>query len=571
MFGKQGTNRMTEKPFKDILEPYKGRGREALLPVLWDIQTIFGYISAEAVQQISYVLRVPEADIYGVVEFYTLFYLHSTGNRIIRVCTDPSCSLAGADQLADDVCVGLTEIRPDEECTVERSTCLGLCEHAPAALITEANGGEKAIAPATANHLIHGEGGNDYPIIAEGKPAILLKNTGDDAEFLEQYGDYQGLRRAIFTLSPDKVIEMVQESGLLGRGGAEFPTNLKWRFTQQAEQSPKYVVCNADESEPGTFKDRVLMECRPHQLIEGMAIAAYAIGAETAYLFIRGEYPRAQEGMKQAIQEARDAGMIGENIMGSDVTVNFEIRRGAGAYVCGEETALFEAIEGKRAFPRIKPPYPATHGLFNHPTVVNNVETLSAVADLILNGAEWFKQYGTEHSTGTKLVSVSGHVNHPGVYEIVPGITMRHLLDDLCGGVQGQLQAILMGGASGTFLSPDELDVPVSFEGLRTIGSSLGSGAVMVFNDTANLKDILQRLTRFFRHESCGKCYPCQLGTQRQHEILERIDTPMNGDRQRLFDVGLTMQESSICGLGQTAASAVMSAITKFPHLLPDA
>jgi NADH-quinone oxidoreductase subunit F len=562
---------MADATFDNILQTYIGRGQEALLPVLWDFQTAFGHINADAVRQISHTLRVPEADIFGVIEFYSLFYDESTGRRIIRICTDPSCSLAGADELADEVCYGLGEIFPNEACTVERSTCLGLCDHAPAGLITEVDGGEKAIAPATIDNLINGIGGNDYPIIAYGEPAILLgQDVSDNTETLKSYGDYDGLRKSIFELEPDDVIDMVQVSGLLGRGGAEFPTNMKWRFTRQADGSPKYVVCNADESEPGTFKDRILMECHPHQLLEGIAIAAYAIGAEMAYLFVRGEYPRATQRMENALQEASDAGMIGKNIMGSGVSVDIEIRRGAGAYVCGEETALFEAIEGKRAFPRVKPPYPATHGLFNKPTVVNNVETLSAVPDLILNGADWFKQYGTEHSTGTKLVSVSGHVSRPGVYEIVPGITLRHLLEDLCQGVQGQLQAVLMGGAAGTFLTPDELDVPVSFEGLREIGSSLGSGAVMVFNETVDLRDILQRLARFFHHESCGKCFPCQMGTQRQHEIMERIRHPMEGDKQRLQDIGVTMKESSICGLGHTASSAVLSAIEKFPQLLPE-
>ena len=320
-------------------------------------------------------------------------------------------------------------------------------------------------------------------------------------------------------------------------------------------------MCNADESEPGTFKDRVLLEGCPHRLLEGMAIAAYAVGATQAYIFIRGEYPTATKRLEVALQEAQLAGWVGNNILGTEFSFHVEIRRGAGAYICGEETALFEAMEGKRGFPRIKPPYPTEAGLFGKPTTVNNVETLCAVPDIIEYGANWFRQHGTDQSTGTKLVSVSGHVHRPGVYEIFPGIPLRHLLDQFCGGVDGRLQAVLMGGAAGTFLVPDDLDVPLTFESLRAIGSTFGSGAIMVFNDTVDIRDVLLRLAHFFQHESCGKCFPCQLGTQRQLEILHRA--PLPGDAEQLHDIGWTMTEASLCGLGQTAASAVLSAMEK--------
>ena len=258
---------------------------------------------------------------------------------------------------------------------------------------------------------------------------------------------------------------------------------------------------------------------------------------------------------------------MGDTIMGGDFALDIELRRGAGAYICGEETALFEAIEGKRGFPRMKPPYPTTFGLFGQPTAVNNVETLCAVPGIIDKGADWFKGIGTEGSAGPKLVSVSGHVGQPGVYEIEPGITLRAFLDDVCGGVIGELQTVLMGGAAGTFLNPEDIDVRLTFEDLRAVGSTFGSGAIMVFNHTTDLRDMLKRLGRFFQHESCGKCFPCQLGTQRQVEILERLDAPQAGDAERLMDIGLTMTEASICGLGHTAGIAVMSAIEKFPEM----
>jgi NADH-quinone oxidoreductase subunit F len=558
--------------FEHILSTYAGRKREALLPVLWDVQTAYGHISSEAVHEISHTLRVPEADIYGVIGFYSLFHSQPTGETIIRVCTSPSCGVAGADSLLDDVCQRLNthhgETTADGRYTIEHTECLGLCEHAPAALISRRGQGETAVAPVKHADDLLNDSTPSYEAITAGTPQILLAGLPSDrAQTLAEYGHYDALRRALFESSPEDVIETVKQSGLIGRGGAAFPTGMKWDFTRKSNRPPHYLVCNADESEPGTFKDRVLMEGRPHLLLEGMAIGAYAIGAETGYLFIRGEYPAATERLQIAITEAEAANLLGDTIMGSDFSFHIEVRRGAGAYICGEETALFEAIEGKRGFPRIKPPYPTTHGLFGQPTAVNNVETLCAIPGIIEGGADWFRQHGTEKSAGTKLVSVSGQVQRPGVYEIVPGISLRALLDDFCGGVIGDLQAVLMGGAAGTFLTPDDLDVALTFEDLRAIGSTFGSGAIMVFNQTVDLRDVLQRLARFFKHESCGKCFPCQLGTQRQQEILERSAAPQPGDRQRLHDIGWTMTEASLCGLGQTAGTAVLSALEKFPEL----
>lgn len=548
---------------ESILSPYAGRNRDALLPVLWEIQTHFGHINADIVHEISHVLRVPATEIYGVIEFYSLFHTKPTGKRVIRVCTDPSCGLANADGVMDSLCkqVGThhNEISADGQFQIQHTTCLGLCEHAPAALISNHGQGDFAVGnihdPLS---LLDMANGNDYGIVVESDLNILLDEQPVNA-------NYPQLGQALQKLAPEDVIQKIQASGLIGRGGAAFPTGLKWKFTRSAEATPKYVVANADESEPGTFKDRVLMETRAHLLIEGMALCAYAIGAEKGYIFIRGEYPYAQAQLQEAIDEAIQAGWLGANIQDSGFNFDIEIRRGAGAYICGEETALFEAIEGKRGFPRIKPPYPTTHGLFNKPTVVNNVETLCAVPSILEHGADWFKNLGTEKSTGPKLISVSGHVNRPGVFEIEPGITLREALERHCHGVQGELQAVLMGGAAGTFLTPDDLDVKLTFEDLRDIGSTFGSGAIMVFNQTADLNDVLVRLARFFQHESCGKCFPCQLGTQRQLEILEKGAS--NGDVIRLQDIGWTMTEASLCGLGQTAGSAVLSAIDKFPHL----
>ncbi len=561
---------MTTLLLDNILERYEGRSRESLLPLLWDVQTAFGHIGPEAVRAISHTLHVPESDIYGVIGFYSLFHSEPTGETIVRVCTDPSCGLAGADRVLDNLCERLgihhDETTADGRYTVTHTTCLGLCEHAPAALVSRRGNGEASYAPVDdLDNVLTGSNRERHTPVG-GANRVLLKDVIEGRrQTLDEYGGYSALARAIHDMTPESVIAEVEASGLIGRGGAAFPTGTKWKLTRQAPGQPHYVVCNADESEPGTFKDRVLMESQPHLLLEGMALCGYAIGATSGYLFVRGEYPEAAQRLQAAIDEAAAAGLLGEHIMGSEFSFRVELRRGAGAYICGEETALFEAIEGKRGFPRVKPPFPTTHGLFGKPTVVNNVETLCAALLVIRHGAAWFRQWGTEKSAGPKLVSVSGHVQRPGVYEITPGLTLRALLYDYCEGVTGTLKAVLMGGASGTFLTPGEIDVPLTFENLRAIGSTFGSGAIMVFNDSTDLRDVLRRLGRFFQHESCGKCFPCQLGTQRQLEILERA--PLPGDRERLLDVGLTMTEASLCGLGQTAASAVLSAIKKWPEL----
>lgn len=563
-----------------LLDSYRGRGRDALLPLLWEVQTAYGWISPEAVRAISHLLRVPETEIFGVIGFYALFYHEPAGETIIRVCADPSCGLAGADALTEKLChrLGLDShggSTADGQYRVEHSPCLGLCDHAPAALISRRGVGEISCANVQQIDELLQARERPYGAVIDGDPAVLLAGIdGEQTEDLAHYGAYLALQHALDALSPQQVIDEVKSSGLIGRGGAAFPTGVKWQgMRANLEKNPDgvhYVVCNADESEPGTFKDRVLLEFRPHLVLEGILLCAYAVGAQKAYVFIRGEYPTAQRRIEQAMDEARQAGLLGENILGSDFSCEIEVRRGAGAYICGEETALFEAIEGKRGFPRIKPPFPTTYGVFGQPTAINNVETLCAVPGIVRHGAGWFRQWGTEKSTGTKLVSVSGHVRRPGVYEINPGITLRALLENFCRGTVGNLGAVLMGGAAGTFLTPDEIDVRLTFEDLRSIGGTFGSGAVMVFNDEVDLRDVLKRLGRFFKHESCGKCFPCQLGTQRQMEILERDHHPLPGDRQRLQDIGWTMTEASLCGLGQTAASAVLSVLAKFPTLFAE-
>jgi NADH-quinone oxidoreductase subunit F len=401
-------------------------------------------------------------------------------------------------------------------------------------------------------------------------PARLLRRVGvANPESLDDYrahGGYDGLVRA-FALEPAGVVREVNDARLVGRGGALFPTGRKWDAVARAAARPHYMVCNADESEPGTFKDRVLMEEDPFAVIEAMTIAAFATGCEQGYIYIRGEYPLATRRLLGALAQARAAGLLGARVMGGPVRFDIELRRGAGAYICGEETALFNSIEGFRGEPRNKPPFPVESGLFGKPTVVNNVETLVNVLDIVRDGGKAFAATGTEQSTGTKLFCVSGCAARPGVYEVPFGLTLRALIER-AGGVRDRrpLQAVLLGGAAGVFVTPEELDLPLTVEGARAAGATLGSGVVMLFDDRADLRDTTVRIAEFFRHESCGQCVPCRVGTVRQDEALRRLAaSPASRDKDvaLIDDLAQAMRDASICGLGHTASTAVQSAIRK--------
>lgn len=562
-----------------ILAELAPQGRSALLPALHAVQGLYGYVHPDAAREVGRVLHVPLAEIFGVVDFYSLFYAEPVGRMVMHICGDPVCAMAGADGILKLATQKTEEEKePDgtltHSITVERSACLGLCEHAPALLVQGAAVGQAA--QRTWAELSEGKVHRPHSVVG-GDIAVLTSNCGHGhTTFLKEYrsrGGYGGLRRAL-AMKPEEVIEEVKKSGLVGRGGAAFPTGLKWESAAKTPADIRYVVVNADEAEPGTFKDRVMMEDDPHRVLEGLIIAAYAIGARKGFWYIRGEYAYSAMVVGQAIKEALAEGFLGENILGSGFQFEVEVRRGAGAYVCGEETALFESIEGKRGFPRVKPPFPTTAGLFGKPTVINNVETLSNIPYILENGAEVYRQMGTEKSPGPKLFCVSGDVNRPGLYEVPFGVSMRHLLEDLAGGMRDghAFQAALVGGAAGSFATSQQLDTRLTFEDLRAAGLPLGSGVITVFDETRDLKDILLRLTHFFAEESCGKCYPCQLGTQRQYEIMQRVMNHqiLPEDVDRLMEVGWTMTDASLCGLGQTAASAVLSALKNWPELFRD-
>ncbi|MFB7439630.1 NADH-quinone oxidoreductase subunit E [Streptomyces sp. RLB3-17] len=551
--------------------------RDLLLPGLHAVNDRIGWISEGALDYLCRRLTVPPAEAYGVATFYAMFSVKPRPATVLHVCTDLACAAAGAAEL----CAGVeARLGPGSGVGVERGPCLGLCERAPAVLAvragdpvrtavsaptTVARAAEAASAPGSAPE----EPPAAFAVPQAGDPSlVLLSRVGVvDPASLDDYrahGGYAALRRA-FALGPAGVIREVTDAGLVGRGGAAFPTGRKWQATASQPDRPHYLVCNADESEPGTFKDRVVMEGDPYALVEAMTIAAYAVGAHKGYLYLRGEYPRALRRMEHAIGQARARGLLGEDVLGQGYAFDIEIRRGAGAYICGEETALFNSIEGYRGEPRSKPPFPVEKGLFGKPTAENNVETLVNVLPILTRGAEAYAAIGTPGSTGPKLYCVSGSVDRPGIYELPFGATLGELLESA--GVREGLRAVLLGGAAGGFVRPDELDIPLTFEGTRAAGTTLGSGVVMAFDDTVPLPRLLLRIAEFFRDESCGQCVPCRVGTVRQeealHRIAERRGAAAADDIALLREVGRAMRDASICGLGQTAWNAVESAIDR--------
>jgi NADH-quinone oxidoreductase subunit F len=565
--------------------------RSQLIPALHAVQSRIGWISTPALNYVCKRLAVAPAEAYGVATFYSLFATTPRPPVVAHVCDDIACRLAGAEALCADLtrAVGAAgEPIRDGRATWLRSPCLGLCDRAPAAMFTIA--GEEpltftvapvdavgVIAPlesgtfgATASH------NRELPQPASDRRRLLGRIGVVDPMSLEDYraqGGYAALARAL-EMGPERVIAEVTDSKLMGRGGAAFPTGRKWAAVAAQPAQPHYLVCNADESEPGTFKDRVLLEGDPFATVEAMTIAAFATGASKGFLYIRGEYPEAEARIANAIARAREAGLLGTDILGSGFAFDIELRRGAGAYICGVETALFESIEGKRGEPRNKPPFPVEVGLFGKPTVVNNVETLANVPLIVVMGGEAYARTGTEGSTGPKLFCLSGHVAQPGVYEVEFGATLRDLID-LAGGVPGDraIRTILLGGAAGVFVGPDALDMPLTFEATRAAAATLGSGVIMVFDETVDLVDTLRRVAQFFRDESCGQCVPCRVGSVRQEELLARLAAgsqvrPRNEELALLREIGQAMRDASICGLGQTASSAIESALRQ-PGMVP--
>ena len=597
--------------------------RHLLLPALQALQSRVGWISETGLDYVCTRLGVPPADAWGVATFYALLSTTPRAPRVLHVCDDVACRCKGAADLIEKLeqRVGPAhthgphgdhvEVDPDAGVWM-RSPCLGLCDHGPAAFLQQSGTapherlmGELTVERAVAlirepSPAITGEplpkqlvysmeqriprfDQDDSPLMTETSTLRLPQDDSaaphrrglldrvnvvdpSDIAAYRNAGGFDALRKAI-EMGADAVIREVIDSKLMGRGGAAFPTGRKWDAVAKQSAHPHYLICNADESEPGTFKDRVLLDGDPFAIVESMTIAAFATGCERGFLYIRGEYPLGASRMQHAIDEARKHDFLGNDILGRGVRFDIEIRRGSGAYICGEETAIFNSIEGFRGEPRNKPPFPVQAGLFGLPTVVNNVETLANIPSIVLEGGAAFARIGTEQSTGTKLFCLSGNLERPGVYEVEFGRTVRDLLS-MAGGIANgrSLQAILLGGAAGVFIGPNDLDISLTFEGARAAKATLGSGVIVAFDDRVDMKQILLRIASFFRDESCGQCVPCRVGTVRQEEALYRIASgrTLGGVSQEialLDEVGLAMKDASICGLGQTAYAAIESAI----------
>ena len=530
-----------------------------LLGVLQEFHDRDGYLSEEVLREIAKSMKIPVADLFGTVTFYHHFSREPGGLDAPRVCTGPICKLHGADEVLQSLdgsssmpCSG----RCDEPIPVlkGRETLVGL------------PGSSLESRPSPLPPLV--PGGQEECVFLDIRSPVRASVEG----YLST-GGYKALKIAL-DLGPTALVELVDSSGLAGRGGAGFPTGKKWQAVAEAVGDPKTVVCNADEGEPGCFKDRCIMDHDPHALIEGMILADYATGSDRGFIYLRYEYPETEVILTDAIQEARDNGFLGKNILGSDFSFELYIRRGAGAYICGEETSLLNSLEGKHPFPRNRPPYPVTNGYEDLPTVVNNVETLASVPPIVHKGADWYHDLGIGDLSGTKIISLSGDIMRPGNYEVPLGFPLMELIEGWAGGcTEGRsVQAVTMAGLSGGFLAGDDLAVTLDEPSIRAKGSFLGAGGIMVFDDTRDMMTVAFQAMEFFAHESCGKCFPCRIGTQRLTERLAGTAGPsdLQDWLDEVMDLGKTMTETSACGLGMAAPLISDSLLKYFPSRVSD-
>jgi len=565
--------------------------RSALLPLLHLVQEELGHLTPESMEHVARLLEMRPTDVWETASFYTMYHFRPVGRCHIEVCHNLSCTLLGAESLLDHL-KGRLQIRegettPDGRFTLGRTECLAACDGAP---VIQVNG--RHYGPLDRTRLeellasfARGELSQTYRYPSSAGPAspgpapagapekILHRNLLDPGYdgSIEAYlnrGGYRAAAKALGDLQPPEIIDMVKRSGLRGRGGAGFPTGVKWGFIPKDPGVAKYLLCNADEGEPGTFKDRQLLERDPHQLLEGIIIASYAIGAEVSYIYLRGEFLDGLTVLERALAEAYARGYLGKNILGSRLNLDVYVHRGAGAYICGEETALIESLEGKRGEPRIRPPFPAVKGVYQCPTAVNNVETLCNIPHIVLRGAEWYANLGTPKSTGTRIFSVSGHVRYPGNYELPLNATLRELIFGYAGGIPDnrRLKAIIPGGSSAPALTADHLDVGLDFESLAAAGSMGGSGAVIVMDETTCMVKVGEVVNRFYHHESCGQCTQCREGTAWLHKMLKRIEQGGGrlADLETLKDVCRNMKGQTICVLSDSAAMPTESYLKYF-------
>jgi NADH-quinone oxidoreductase subunit F len=591
------------KRFEEFAAHYPPEHRRAaVLHALYLAQDQQGYISANAARHVAEVVGITSADVEDVVSYYVMFFRQPVGKFVLQVCNTLSCALAGSERVIEELEAKLGvkpgEIDPTGMFTIQPMECLGACDRAPVVMVNNAHWHER-LAPEQAATLVEGIrskgvsslGGchlaiesqpesewkdkTTTPVQSKAAPDyepvltryVFTPNGHTLDHYLRNQRGYEGLKKAL-TMTPEQVIEAVKASGLRGRGGAGFPTGLKWQFVDKKSPKPKYIVCNADESEPGTFKDHLLMERNPHLLIEGCLIGCYAIGSKVSYIYIRGEFFHMQPILEEAIEDARRGGYLGRNILGSGFDCEVYVHRGAGAYEAGEETALLESLEGKRAQPRFKPPFPAVAGLWACPSAVNNVETLCNVPLILTRGVEWFAALGPEKNGGPKLFCVSGHVKRPGVFEAPMKVSLRELIFDYAGGIREghTLKAVIPGGSSVPILMPDQIDIPASFDDIAKAGSLLGSAAIMVFDETTDMVWLAENLIHFYRHESCGKCTPCREGTDWLFRLLNRVlqGEGSSKDIELLQSVADNIAGKTLCAFGDAAAAPVQTTLKWF-------
>jgi len=589
--------------FEEFASHYAPEHRKsAVLHALYLAQEQQGYISANAARHVAEVIGCTTAEVEDVVSYYVMFHRTPVGTYVLQVCTTLSCALVGAERVVEEMCrvLGIKpgETDPTGMFTVMPMECLGACDRAPVMMVNNDHWHER-LGPDQVPALLEdmrtrgvqalsgchldverqpasaSQGRTTTPCRPKANPdyePVLTKYVftpgGNTLEhYLAHQQGYEGLRKAL-ALTPDQVIDEVKKSGLRGRGGAGFPTGMKWQFVDKNSPKPKYIVCNADESEPGTFKDHMLMERNPHLLVEGSLIGCYAIQSSAAYIYIRGEFQHLFAPLQKAIDDARAAGYVGKNILGTGFNCEVYLHRGAGAYEAGEETALLESLEGKRAQPRFKPPFPAVEGAWGCPTAVNNVETLCNVPLILTRGSEWYAALGPEKNGGPKLFCVSGHVKTPGVFEAPMKVTLKELIEDYAGGVRDghTLKGVIPGGSSVPILLPDQVDIPASFDGVQQAGSLLGSAAIMAFDDTTDMVWLAENLLHFYMHESCGKCTPCREGTHWLYQLLHRMlhGEGSEKDIALMQSVATQINGKTLCAFGDAAATPVLTTLKWF-------
>jgi NADH-quinone oxidoreductase subunit F len=576
--------------FEHLQNAYPVR-RSALIPMLMYAQDEFGYINDEVIAEIAARLELRTVQVEETLEYYSMLHRKPMGKYHVQVCTNVACMLRGGNELLDRAKkrleIGHKEVTKDGVFSLEEVECIGACTGAPAMqinydfyenltpatfdrLIQELDYGRQAVPVPVISGALHERQPGEIPVISK---RWGIENSTKIDVFL-QNGGYQALEKALQQMTPESIIDEMKKSNLRGRGGAGFPTGMKWSFVPKDSPKAKYVICNADESEPGTCKDRPLMEMDPHQLIEGMVIAGRAIGSHQGFIYIRGEYRYVLDIVQGAITEAYERGYLGKNILGSGFDYDLLIHTGAGAYECGEESALMESLEGKRGYPRIKPPFPAVVGLYGSPTIINNVETLSAVPAIILGGGEAYANLGTPKNGGTRLLCVAGHVNKPGIYEIPLGMNMKEFIYGMAGGITGgkKLKAVIPGGSSCPLLTADEIDIPMDYDSVAKAGSMLGSGGMVVMDEDTCMVDMARRIMHFYAHESCGWCIPCREGTTWLRKMLERLHAGYGREQDidMLSELSKNILGRSFCPLGDAAAMPTISIVQKWRNEFED-